>query len=67
MLIKKVLNSSVVLVEDDAHQESILLGKGIGYGQKQGNVMPSVRKTRCFCLLTTPVPGKLSSWSTACP
>ena len=32
MRIKKVLNSSVVLVEDDAHQESILLGKGIGFG-----------------------------------
>ena len=29
----------VLLVEDDAHQESILLGKGIGYGQKPGNVI----------------------------
>lgn len=34
--IKKVLNSSVVLVEDDAHTEFVLLGKGIGFGKKPG-------------------------------
>lgn len=34
--IKKVLNSSVVLVEDDAHAEFVLLGKGIGFGKKPG-------------------------------
>lgn len=36
-IIKKVLNSSVVLVEDKNGSEFILLGKGIGYGKKQGN------------------------------
>ena len=30
MHIQKVLNSSVVLVQDDSGEESILLGKGIG-------------------------------------
>lgn len=34
--IKKVLNSSVVLVTDQADREYILLGKGIGYGKKAG-------------------------------
>lgn len=34
--IKKVLNSSVVLVEDDAQAEFVLLGKGIGFGKKPG-------------------------------
>ncbi|MGO2750665.1 MAG: PRD domain-containing protein [Pseudoclavibacter sp.] len=39
--IKKVLNSSVVLVEDEHGVESIVLGKGIGYGQKAGSeVLP---------------------------
>lgn len=37
MRIKKVLNSSVVLAEDEHENEFILLGKGIGYGQKPGN------------------------------
>ena len=35
MHIQKVLNSSVVLVQDDSGEESILLGKGIGYGRPQ--------------------------------
>ena len=48
MRIKKVLNSSVVLVEDDAHQESILLGKGIGYGQKPGNVIAQRQENQVF-------------------
>ena len=34
--IKKVLNSSVVLVEDHEKFDFILLGKGIGYGRKIG-------------------------------
>lgn len=36
MLIKKVLNSSVVIAVDDSEKECVLLGKGIGYGKKQG-------------------------------
>ena len=48
MRIKKVLNSSVVLVEDDAHQESILLGKGIGFGQKPGNVIVQNQENQVF-------------------
>ncbi|PPF87506.1 transcription antiterminator BglG [Pseudoclavibacter sp. RFBJ3] len=35
--IKKILNSSVVLVVDDRGVERVLLGKGIGYGQKPGD------------------------------
>lgn len=35
--IKKVLNSSVVLAEDEKKSEFIILGKGIGYGKKMGN------------------------------
>ena len=40
LIIKKVLNSSVVLAEDITHSESIILGKGIGYGAKKGQVIP---------------------------
>ncbi|MBS3180435.1 MULTISPECIES: PRD domain-containing protein [Pseudoclavibacter] len=41
--IKKVLNSSVVLVVDDRGVERVLLGKGIGYGQKPGDeVSPAI-------------------------
>lgn len=41
-IIKKVLNSSVVLVHDENNKEFILLGKGIGYGRKAGEtIQPS--------------------------
>lgn len=40
LIIKKVLNSSVILVEDPHGRESILLGKGIGYGRKPGTPVP---------------------------
>jgi beta-glucoside operon transcriptional antiterminator len=38
-IIKKVLNSSVVLAMDDAGTELVVLGKGIGYGRKAGELV----------------------------
>lgn len=46
--IKKVLNSSVVLVTDAAGKDSILLGKGIGYGKKAGESVPDDGANRVF-------------------
>lgn len=37
MKIKKILNSSVILVADENDKEFICLGKGIGYGRKNGD------------------------------
>ncbi|RFA07169.1 transcription antiterminator BglG [Subtercola boreus] len=37
--IKKVLNSSVVLVVDEHGVERVVLGKGIGYGRKPGELV----------------------------
>ncbi|MFV0552709.1 MAG: PRD domain-containing protein [Anaerorhabdus sp.] len=48
MKIKKVLNSSVVLVEDNLSNEYILLGKGIGYGQKPGNALEESTDNQVF-------------------
>lgn len=49
--IKKVLNSSVVLVEDERGVERVLLGKGIGYGQKAGAQIASSEGERVFVAL----------------
>jgi beta-glucoside operon transcriptional antiterminator len=46
--IKKVLNSSVVLVEGENEQEFILFGKGIGYGQKAGNPIKEGQADQTF-------------------
>lgn len=46
--IKKVLNSSVVLVENQQKKEYILFGKGIGYGQKTGNIVEEHKADQMF-------------------
>jgi beta-glucoside operon transcriptional antiterminator len=46
--IKKVLNSSVVLVENEQKKEYILFGKGIGYGQKVGNIIEENQADQMF-------------------
>lgn len=54
MKIRKVLNSSVVLVVDEAGVESILLGKGIGYGRKAGEEIVQQPSDRVFIPLSNP-------------
>ncbi|WP_277376123.1 PRD domain-containing protein [Paenibacillus polymyxa] len=46
--IKKVLNSSVVLAQDDQETEFILIGKGIGYGQKTGAIIEEHQADQIF-------------------
>ncbi|UQZ74269.1 transcription antiterminator BglG [Niallia circulans] len=46
--IKKVLNSSVVLVENAEKKEYILLGSGIGYGKKVGSVIEENKADQMF-------------------
>lgn len=48
LTVKKVLNSSVVLVEDDAGVERVLLGKGIGFGHRPGDEVPPNLPDRVF-------------------
>lgn len=50
-IIKKVLNSSVVLVEDERGVERVLLGKGIGFGAKPGGVVDEEATDRVFVAL----------------
>ena len=54
MKIRKVLNSSVVLVADDGGEEFILLGKGIGYGRKGGEPIVRQPSDRVFIPLSNP-------------
>ena len=54
MQIRKVLNSSVVLVQDEGGEESILLGKGIGYGRKPGQEIDRQPSDRVFIPLSNP-------------
>ncbi|BBP93414.1 hypothetical protein BsIDN1_70320 [Bacillus safensis] len=46
--IKKVLNSSVVLAEDQNQQEMVLFGRGIGYGQKPGQMIEEKKRPSLY-------------------
>lgn len=50
-IIKKVLNSSVVLVADERGVERVLLGRGIGYNRKAGEAAPADQADRVFVAL----------------
>lgn len=67
MKIRKVLNSSVVLVADDAGEESILLGKGIGYGRKAGETIVRQPSDRVFIPLSNPDAQRMMELFTEIP
>lgn len=46
--IKKVLNSSVILVSNERNEEYIILQKGIGYGRKPGQNVEVLDDSRIF-------------------
>lgn len=50
--IKKVLNSSVVLVSEEEGDEFIVLEKGIGYGRKPGETVEVKEESRIFVQLS---------------
>ena len=50
--IKKVLNSSVVLVSDEEKEEFIILEKGIGYGRKPGELVEVKQDSQIFVQLS---------------
>ncbi len=50
-IIKKVLNSSVVLVEDERGVERVLLGKGIGFAARPGDTVAPESTDRVFVAL----------------
>lgn len=50
--IKKVLNSSVVLVSDEEKEEFIILEKGIGYGRKPGEAVEVKQDSQIFVQLS---------------
>ena len=54
LVIKKVLNSSVVLCTDEDSKEVIALGKGIGYGKKAGTLIDQDDVNQYFVPVSNP-------------
>ena len=58
-IVKKVLNSSVILATDDAGAESVVLGKGIGYGRRAGELVDPAVVDQVFVPLPSGRSGEL--------
>lgn len=67
LCIKKVLNSSVVLVSDEDNEEFIVLEKGIGYGRKPGEVVKIQQGSRIFVQLSQTDRNQLAELLSAIP
>ena len=50
MRIVKVLNNNVVIVQDDAQQEKVVMGKGLGFQVKVGAEVDAARIEKVFAL-----------------
>lgn len=66
MRIVKVLNNNVVIVQDDAQQEKVVMGKGLGFQVKVGAEVDAARIEKVFALeqaehATAPVPESVDS------
>lgn len=48
MRIKKVFNNNILLAEDDRMLEMILLGKGIGFGMKPGDIPDTAKVEKTY-------------------
>lgn len=65
--IKKVLNSSVVLVSNGDSEEFIVLEKGIGYGRKPGEAVEVQEESRIFVQLSPADRSQLAELLSAIP
>ncbi|MGA8941711.1 MAG: PRD domain-containing protein [Thermoactinomyces sp.] len=49
--VKKVLNNNVVIAVNPVYGETVLIGKGIGFGKKTGAVIDEKTVEKCFIML----------------
>ncbi|WP_064504152.1 BglG family transcription antiterminator LicT [Alkalihalobacillus trypoxylicola] len=52
MRIKKIYNNNIILAHDEKSVEKILLGKGIGFGKKEGDEVTEEKVEKIFTLET---------------
>ncbi|MDX8047540.1 PRD domain-containing protein [Gracilibacillus sp. S3-1-1] len=50
MIVKKALNNNVIIASHSLHKEVILIGKGIGFSKKKGDIVPLEQAEKTFLL-----------------
>ncbi|MDU4853882.1 MAG: CAT RNA binding domain-containing protein [Clostridioides difficile] len=48
MIIKQILNNNVVISENDKNEEIVVMGRGLAFGAKKGQVIPEDRIQKVF-------------------
>lgn len=59
MIINKILNNNVVITSDSNDKEIIVMGKGIAYGKKSGELIDESKITKKFILSCMEYPDRL--------
>lgn len=60
MIIKRIFNNNVVLVEKENHTEMVIMGKGVAFQKKTGQVIDDSLIEKTFVLETRELAAKLS-------
>ena len=60
MIVKKVYNNNIVLVEDEKQLEMILIGRGISFGKKVGDFMDAGKAEKRFVIDSSELTSKFS-------
>lgn len=58
MIINKVLNNNVVIVFDENNEETIVMGKGIGYQKAKGDSFENTSDNKIFRIVNKDISGK---------
>ena len=48
MIIKQMLNNNVIIAENEKHEEVVVMGKGLAFGSKKGQVVPEDKIEKIF-------------------
>ncbi|RSL29885.1 PRD domain-containing protein [Salibacterium salarium] len=60
MEIKKVFNNNVILTENDQHQEMVVMGRGLAFQQRPGDIVDDAKVEKTFILENHAVSEKLA-------
>lgn len=60
MKIRKILNNNAVITKDEKNKEIIVLGKGIAYGKKNGNIIENDKIYKVFSVNSKSIENKLT-------
>lgn len=59
MIINKILNNNVVITLDDNDEETIVMGKGIGYQKSKGDLIDETKVNKVFRISNKEISNKL--------